>query len=759
MNHSSYDCVSGHQDSHPSTSGQGNQVEHQHNELEPCCAVPNFATPKDALFVGAGQQLTRLSIQQMDCPVEEQLIRKKLDGLPEVVSLQFNLMQRQLDVVHDLGYQNQLLKHIEELSMKPVPLEDGQNFIAQSVPAATVKKELIMISSSVALALISEVGVWLDWSAWLVIPLAILAIVLTGGTVYKKGLIALKNRNLNINALMSIAVTGAILLGEWPEAAMVMSLFALAEYIEARSLDRARRAVDGLLALAPDEVDVLDAQGQWQRQSANTVKTGSLVKVLPGARIGLDGVVEQGTSAVNQASITGESLAVEKKVGDTLYAGTVNGMGELQYRTQGGYDDSLLARIAISVQQAQQSKAPVQRFVDQFSRIYTPVVTLIALAIAVLGPVLFGGPWLDWVYKALVLLVIACPCALVISTPVAVVSALATAARAGLLVKGGLHLERIRRLDYLAVDKTGTLTIGMPTLQAEYVEGIQSKDSILQIAYALASRSDHPASQALAQSLQVEPLETEPNDFTAVAGAGVTALIDGVEWRLGKLSWAVEASNAKDPAFVQWQKEWQERGASFVFLSSAQQLKAAFAIADQIKDGIIETIAELQQQGVQVEMLSGDNKYAVQHVANLVGIRHAQGELMPADKLNIITERAQQYTHAGMVGDGINDAPALAKADVGFAMGALGSDMAIETADIAIMNDDLAKIPYAVRLSADLHQVLVQNISAALGIKLVFLILAMMGIATMWMAVFADVGASLLVVLNSLRLLKVRASA
>ena len=739
-------------------------AEHEHHhDAEACCLPEVYQAPHSELKAGAGQQITRLRIEQMDCPVEEQLIRKKLSSQEQVLDLQFNLMQRELSVLHADGYQFELIAAIVSLGMQPVLIDAANPSATQrSLDSSVVvnKNELIRISSSVALALIAEVGALLGYTAWLVIPLAMLALTLTGGVVYKKGLIALKNRNLNINALMSIAVTGAVLLGEWPEAAMVMSLFALAEYIEARSLDRARHAVDGLLSLAPEEVEIADQAGQWQKTPASQVPAGSLIKVMPGARIGLDGVITAGVSAVNQASITGESLAVEKKIGDVLYAGTVNGMGELQYRSQGRYDDSLLSRIALSVQQAQQSKAPVQRFVDKFSQIYTPIVTALALALALVGPLVFGGTWFEWVYMALVLLVIACPCALVISTPVAVVSALATAAKAGLLVKGGLHLERARQLDYLAVDKTGTITSGQPSLQSTWLlPNYTCRQQALAVAYALANRSDHPASMALAQSEEFVSIAAQnqyiPIGFTAVSGAGVRAYISGVNWRLGKASWVFE-TNAEDETLLGWQQEWEGKGASFVFLANEQEVVAAFAVADQIKPDVIAVIADLQHLGVQVEMLSGDNQHAVQHVASQVGIRHAKGELLPSDKLAVIIQRTQQYQCSGMVGDGINDAPALAQADIGFAMGALGADMAIETADIAIMNDDLAKIPYTIRLSSALHRVLVQNISAALGIKLVFLVLAFMGLVTMWMAVFADVGASLLVIVNSLRLLKAK---
>ncbi|NLJ63157.1 MAG: hypothetical protein GX332_07580, partial [Alcaligenaceae bacterium] len=360
---------------------EAHQPERESPTAASCCAAPTY-TPSSVtpLAVQAGQELTRLRIEQMDCPVEEQLIRKKLEGDAQVIALQFHLMQRQLDVLHTADYGPQVVSAIQRLGMDPVLIQAGDQ--PKTLKPSHGKKTLVMVISAVFLALLAELGAWLVWPSWMVVALSVIAIALTGGTVYKKGLIALTNRNLNINALMSIAVTGAVLLGEWPEAAMVMSLFALAEYIEARSLDRARRAVDGLLALAPDEVEVFDEQGHWHLQPAQTVAAGSLVKVKPGARIGLDGVVQAGSSTVNQAPITGESLPVLKQSGDRLYAGSINGMGELQYRTQGTYDESLLARIAISVQQAQQSKAPVERFVDRFSQVYTPIVTFGALVLA-----------------------------------------------------------------------------------------------------------------------------------------------------------------------------------------------------------------------------------------------------------------------------------------------------------------------------------------------------------------------------------------
>lgn len=720
--------------------------DHEHNQN-------NHAVSKAAqLIPQSGQELTRFYISQMDCPVEEQLIRSKLEPKEGVAQLQFNLMQRRLEVVHSQGLGAEIERDLTSLGMAPQRLNDEVQEPTPSEQSSPLPK----IVMAVGLALAAEVMTWLDVSAVWVLPVAFVALFLSGLGVYKKGWVALKNRNLNINALMSIAVTGAVLIGSWAEAAMVMSLFALAELIEARSLDRVRHAVDGLLNLAPEQVEVMGPDGQWRMQLAQQVPLGAVVRVMPGARIGLDGVVQSGRSVVNQAPITGESAPVDKQAGDTVFAGSINGFGELQFATQGAYDDTLLVRIALAVQNAQQGKAPVQRFVDQFSRVYTPIVTLVALALALLGPWLFGGAWLDWVYKALVLLVIACPCALVISTPVAVVSALTRAARMGLLIKGGVYLEQARHLRYLALDKTGTITLGQPQLQDHWVA--PRADQALELAYSLAQRSDHPASVAVAQGLTRQVQQALPlAQFEAIPGAGVQAVWDATVWQLGKLSWMPTA--AELPADLHdWVRLQQQRGASLVFLGSSQQVWAAFAVLDQIKPDVPEALQQLQALGVQVEMLSGDNNAAVQHVAQQVGLTHAQGDLLPEDKQRIVTAQTQRGV-TGMVGDGINDAPALAQASIGFAMGALGTDMAIETADVAIMNDDLRQIPHTMRLSQRLHQVLVQNISVALGIKAVFLIMALTGNVTMWMAVFADVGASLLVIVNSLRLLKLRVSA
>lgn len=726
-------------------------------------------------------------IEEMDCPTEEGLIRKRLAQFKEIEQLDFQLMQRKLTVLHQAGMRAAIESALKGLGFQPKIFTGAHdtNFSGKShehgacvghchthAPSSAAKgmskhkKQLYRISTAVAFALIAELGSWWGGTSAVWMMLALAAILLSGVQVYKKGWIALKNRNLNINALMSIAVTGALFIGEWPEAAMVMSLFALAEWIEARSLHRARNAVEQLLSIAPDHVYVWKEQSKrWEEVETHTVAAGSLIRVRPGERIGLDGVVESGQSDVNQAPITGESMAVAKTVGDTVYAGTINGMAELQIRTQGNATESTLARIAQAVQNAQKGRASLERFVDRFSRVYTPIVVLLALGVAVIPPLLGWMGWFDALYKALVLLVIACPCALVISTPIAVVSALAVAARHGVLIKGGAFIERLRNMRFLALDKTGTLTTGRPSLTEYAVSNQEAKNNILAVAHYLASRSDHPASVAVSQGLQspeisITPLTEQAHEFEALPGRGVQCVIDGVQYKLGQLFWAVGAKQRIDnelqyvPAALQDVYQTGVRqGASFVFLSADNQLLAIFLLQDSLKEGVPQTIRALQASRVRLAILSGDAPAAVAHIAQQLDIGQVYGGLLPEDKLTLVKKERAHHTVA-MVGDGINDAPALAEADIGFAMGSLGSDMAIETADIAIMNDDLGQIHWAFRLSHRLHAVLVQNISTALLIKAVFLIWAVFGDAAMWMAVFADVGASLLVVANSLRLLR-----
>jgi Zn2+/Cd2+-exporting ATPase len=724
-----------------------------------------------------GHTRSRIRIEQMDCPTEETLIRKRLGAMAEVERLDVDLVRRVLTVVHADAALPQVEAAIRSLGMTPAPVEENPS----TAPPPSERFGLLV--TAVLLALGAEAADWLDAPALVAPALALAAIALAGLGTYRKGWIALRHGDLNINALMSIAVTGALLIGEWPEAAMVMVLFTVAERIEARSLDRARRAIGDLLRAAPEHATVRAPDGTWMTVVAADVPLGSRVRVRPGERIALDGEVVAGRSSVDQSAITGESLPVEKTAGDPVFAGTLNASGSFEFRVTAEAGNTTLARIVHAVEEAQVTRAPTQRFVDRFARVYTPAVVVVALVVAVAPPLLGGGAWLEWVYRALVLLVIACPCALVISTPVTIVSGLAAATRHGLLVKGGAFLERGRDLTTLALDKTGTLTHGTPT-QTDVVTSPSVDPGVARrLATILAARSDHPVSRAVAQAGErADETPAEVVDFEALAGSGVEGTIDGVRYALvSRRSWV---GGDGLPAGLDAQLDaWERQGKTTLVLGDDRRILAAFAVADTIRASSRAAVAELHALGVRTLMLSGDNPHAVAAIAAEAGIDEAHGGLLPQAKADAVAARRDAGRHGGvrhgrghhggghhgrghhggghhgrgglvgMVGDGINDAPALAAADIGFAMGAAGSDTAIETADVALMDDDLRKVPRFIRLSRATHGILVQNIVLALGIKAVFLGLTLVGLATMWMAVFADMGTSLLVVVNGLRLL------
>ena len=755
-----------HSHDHSHEHGHDHKHDHDHaHEAAPEAAQPNaccgsscsasvsVSTPVAA---PAGTRSAAYRIEAMDCPTEETLIRNKIGGMAGVAALDFNLMQRVLTVHHTLDSLDPVVKAIDSLGMMAEPLSDS----GAKAAIAETGKPWWPLAAAGALAVGAEVAEWFQIATpYLPAALALATVLFAGLGVYRKGWIAVRNGNLNINALMSIAVTGAMLIGQWPEAAMVMVLFALAERIEAASLDRARNAVRGLMAMAPEQATVRQADGSWQPVDARQVPLGAMVRLRPGERVALDGRVLKGQSALDQAPITGESVPVDKSVGDSLFAGSINQSGELEYEVTAPADDSTLARIIHAVEAAQGSRAPTQRFVDQFARIYTPVVFAIALAVAVIPPLFMGEAWLAWIYKALVLLVIACPCALVISTPVTIVSGLAAAARRGILIKGGVYLEQGRQLSWLALDKTGTLTHGKPA-QTDMAQLVDDVPDVRAIAASIAARSDHPVSLAVARAAETDGVARfEVQDFAALPGQGVRGTVNGVAYCLGNHR-LIHDLGACSPALEARLEAIERQGKTIVLLAAMDtavpRALMLFGVADTVRETSRQAIEQLHELGVKTLMLSGDNPHTAQTIGELVGIDEVRGNQLPQDKADAIAALTDQaHTHAGrvgMVGDGINDAPALARADIGFAMGAAGTDTAIETADVALMDDDLRKIPAFVRLSRQTSTILKQNITLALGIKAVFLVLTVMGMGTMWMAVFADMGASLLVVFNGLRL-------
>ncbi len=741
--------------------------------IEGATACDGAACCDHAESVAAGPTKDRsvFRIATMDCASEEGEIRRALEPLPGIRSLSFQLGARTLAIDADARHLPQALEAIRKVGFDPQPLATARDPKGRSGEAHErnhahdehdhdhddghahgAESGIKRLGSALVLAVAAEA---LSYFApalltWQLAGMAVagIAIWLAGLDTYKKGLNALRRGSLNINALMSVAVTGAFILGQWPEAAMVMALYAIAELIEARSVDRARNAIKGLMALAPEAAEARQADGTWVSVPTSGIAVGSVVRIKPGERVPLDGVVTAGNSAIDQAPVTGESIPVDKTVNDPVFGGTINQTGALEIRVTAAASESTLARIIHAVEQAQGSRAPTQRFVDRFAAIYTPAVFGIAVAVALLLPLLGGVPWLQAAYKALVLLVIACPCALVISTPVTIVSGLAAAARKGILIKGGTYLEQARLIKAVALDKTGTITEGKPRLVRW--EALSNSDPAA-IGASLAARSDHPVSKAIAEGLPGQRLDVA--DFEALVGRGVQGRVDGTAYTLGNHRLIHDRGSCSTELEAKL-AEHETAGRTVTLLASDGHVLALFAVADTLKASSTQAVAALKALGVTPVMLTGDNASTARAIATQAGIEDARGDLLPQDKQAAIQDSQRTLGMTAMVGDGINDAPSLAQSDIGFAMGGAGTDVAMEAADVVIMTDDLRRVATTIRLSRETHAVLWQNIALALGIKAVFLVLAVFGSATMWMAVFADMGASLLVVANGLRLLR-----
>ena len=693
-------------------------------------------------------------IPTMDCIVEENEIRQALARIDGIRSLHFSLSERTLAIDVETEALNTVLDAIRKAGFAPKPVSAA---IRPEKSGSGIWRFTIALLLAVGAELVAYFSPDRTLFQAAGMLMAAVAIGLAGFSTYWKGFAALRQGRLNINALMTVAVSGAFLIGQWPEAAMVMALYAIAELIEARSVDRARNAIKGLLDLTPDIAELRQADGTWVMVPAADVAIDATIRVKPGARIPLDGVVLAGNSAVNQAPITGESIPIDKGVNDPIFAGTINETGTLEFRVTATASNTTLARIIHAVEQAQGTRAPMQRFVDRFAALYTPAVFGVAVAVALLAPWLAGWSWTQALYKALVLLVIACPCALVIATPVTIVSGLAAAARRGILIKGGLYLEEARKLRVVALDKTGTITEGKPRLVAtEILPGPVSEQEVICWAASLGNHSDHPVSQAIARGLSVPFCALER--FTALPGRGVQALVDGNRVTLGNHR-LIEDLGVCSVELEARLKKHEEAGCTVTMLATDEQVLAVFAVSDTIKESSREALASLHRLGIRSVMLTGDNHATARTIAEAAGIDDARGNLLPEDKLAAIEDLQRRHGMTAMAGDGINDAPALARADIGIAMGAAGTDTAMEAADIVIMNDDLGRIPETVLLSRGMHKILWQNIAMALGIKSVFLVMALLGNATMWMAVFADMGASLIVVFNGLRLIRLKPTA
>ncbi len=577
----------------------------------------------------------------------------------------------------------------------------------------------------------------------------------TGGWfIVPKAFFALRKLRPDMNLLMTIAAIGAIGIGEWFEAATVTFLFALALLLESWSVGRARRAIGALMDLSPTRARIMTSgNGRIEEVSVQEVPVGAVAVVRPGEKVPLDGIIVSGSSHINQSAITGESIPVGRVVGDEVFAGTINEDGAFEFKVTKRAEDTTLARIIHMVEEAQSRRAPSEQWVQKFARYYTPAMMGVALFIALVIP-LFAGDWGKWFYEALVVLVIACPCALVISTPVSIVAGLTSAARAGVLIKGGVHLEAPAQLQAIAFDKTGTLTDGKPEVQQVVPLSGHTGEELLSRAAALEAMSEHPLAKAIMRRAENEQVSINGvANFRSVRGKGAEGDIQGRPFWIGSHR-LMHERGGETPEFHQKAEELEDAGHSVVAVGNENHVCGLISISDSMRTDLKKVIESLKASGIKrTVMLTGDNEGTARAVAEAVGIDEFRAELLPEDKVAAVEELVEKYERVAMVGDGVNDAPAMARASVSIAMGAAGSDAAIETADIALMSDDLSKIPWLIKHSRRVLRTIKSNIWFALGTKAVFLALALLGLATLWMAIAADMGASLLVIANSLRLL------
>ncbi|MBF0214791.1 MAG: cadmium-translocating P-type ATPase, partial [Magnetococcales bacterium] len=607
-----------------------------------------------------------LRVTKLCCPTEADLIRKSLASIRGILQMDFDFIRRELIVVHHGVERKAVIAALCAVDMEPDRMAEtpgADRTRSLPVQPAVSHREWLVTAVAGLTASGAEILVWsgVDETSLWIIVLSLLSILVGGRDTLKRGWIALRHLSLNMNFLMSLAVLGAMVIGQWPEAAMVTFLFGLAERIEALSMDRARNAVRELMSLAPETVTLQTETGTWENVPASTVAVDRLARVKPGERIALDGVVVSGHSSVNQAPITGESVPVTKEVGHPLYAGSINGSGVLEYRVTADFKHSTLARIIDTVQEAQAKRAPMQRIVEKFARYYTPAVVGIAGLIATMPPLLLGDSFSPWFYKALVMLVVACPCALVISTPVTVVSGLAAGARRGILIKGGLYLEQAHDLKAIAMDKTGTLTHGRLEMTDFVILGERNRDQILRLAASLEAHSEHPVAAAITTAWGKERPLLHVRHFEALSGRGARGTIAGEIHHIGNHRLLEELGLCRPEVEAIILPLEQDEKTVVVLVSSSEPL-AVIAVSDRMRENAPEAIRDLHDLGIAVTMLTGDNAATAQAISRHAGIEDVRAELLPDEKLRAIEEMTDRFGIVGMVGDGINDAPALARA-------------------------------------------------------------------------------------------------
>jgi Cd2+/Zn2+-exporting ATPase len=709
-----------------------------------------------------------LKIHGMDCAEEVAVLKAELMPVSGVQELAFDVLNGRVSVIYADGHldPNDLFRAVSRTGMKAEIFNESN----RTVPPETTWQHRGRIAMTAISGIFIVAGfivhaIAVGWKAafgehgTVSIPVIaqgfyLLAIIAGAWFVLPKAWIALRRMRPDMNLLMVVAIAGAVFIGEWFEAATVSFLFALSLALEGWSVGRARRAIAALMQMTPPQARVVGTDRAETMIDVESVPIGSRLLIKPGERIPLDGTVCTGQTAVDQAPITGESMPVSKTVGDEVFAGTINQDGAIEIITSKTAGETTLAQIIRLVQDAQSKRSPSEQWVEKFARYYTPAVMCLAIAIILIPPLL-GGSWSQWCYEGLVLLVIACPCALVISTPVSIVASLAAAAKHGVLIKGGMYVELPARLKAIALDKTGTLTEGRPEVTRIIPLSGHDEAELLRIAAAIELRSEHPLAKAVVRHAAEFGIRPEPVDaYQAVKGKGATASMSGRPVWIGSHRY-LEERGEETAEMHQWMEEMSADGNSVVVVGEDGHVCGIIALADCVRPNARTAVLEMKAAGIgHVVMLTGDNRPTAQAIARITAMDEFHAELLPQDKIAAIDDLVREHGIVGMVGDGVNDAPALARANLGIAMGAVGTDAAMETADIVLMTDDLSRLPWLIRHSRRTLKIIRQNIFASLTVKALFVVLTLVGHASLWAAIAADMGVSLLVVFNALRLLR-----
>ena len=720
--------------------------------IQESCTCPSCTAAIDGLLnkIEEGFRRTVFRVSGMDCGDCAAKLEKRLASMSGVRSATINFGAGKLTIDHAIADSAivQAVKHAGYGAIK-----DAQ---ARHPPVTETSwwknaRTLSTLVSGILLAIATALD-WFGITGNIVVLSYALTAVIGGFHAAKSGLYSLRSLSLDMNFLMTVAIIGAAAIGEWSEGAAVAFLFSFGNTLQGYTLDKTTQSIRSLMELAPSEALVKRGKEE-KRLPVEEIVIGDVVIVKPGERIAMDGIVLSGISAVDQATITGESIPVEKIAGDTVYAGTMNVHGALEINVTKNADNSTLARISHLVEEAQAQKAPSQQFVDVFAKYYTPLVLVAAAGVIVLPTLFFNQPFAPWFYNGLVLLVISCPCALVISTPVSIVSAIGNASRHGVLIKGGAYLEQMGSINAIAFDKTGTLTHGRPVVTDIVATNGFSEAELLEMAAGIEKWSEHPVARAVVERAKGLELKAATH-FKALVGRGAQAEIDGQTIYIGNIRLFEDLGYdlTQDGKAL---ADFERQGKTVMLAGTQKRILGLIAVADTLREDSEKAITALHKAGMKhIAMLTGDNSRVAGTIAQKLDLDTFYSELLPADKVSVIKTMVRDYGKVVMVGDGVNDAPAMAVATVGVAMGVAGSDVALETADVALMNDDLSKLAYVVKLSHKTVAIIKQNIAFSISIKVVFLLLLFLGMANLWLAVLADMGASLLVTLNGMRLMR-----